>query len=230
MNTTPCEAFWSWADELLAAPANAISALAGSAGTSTEPLSRSVEAEAAQTAAADDDATSRPCCPPPNWMPIAIGELGVTEYAGARMNPRIKEYFKASRFWGTDDSGGENAWCASLVAFVMKQAGHDIASDAFRAREWAERWSAGKKASRPVYGAIAVKTRDGGGHVGFVMGKVPGRPGYLAILGGNQGDATNVRAYPQSDFYAFMVPKDYDYSCCELGDYTGESSAKGSES
>ena len=164
-------------------------------------------------------------------MPIALGEEGVTEVAGPEMNPRIKEYFRVAKFWGKDDSGVANAWCASLVAYVMDKAGYDIATEAFRSREWAERWDAGKNAGRPVYGAIAVKTRTSGGHVGFVVGSVPGRPGYLAILGGNQSDTTNVSIYPESDFYAFMLPKEYDHSCCVLEDYTGKiAGMKGSES
>jgi uncharacterized protein (TIGR02594 family) len=154
-------------------------------------------------------------------MPIAVGEIGVAETSGSAANPRILEYFTASRFWGTDDSGGSNAWCASFVAWVMSQAGYDIATDAFRAKEWMNRWSGGTNIGRPLYGAIAVKSRSGGGHVGFVMGLVPGTTDQLAILGGNQGDATNVTAYPQSVFEAFMVPTDYAHSCCILTEYAG---------
>lgn len=196
-----------------------------------DPVTAAPQAEAAKAATSGAQETTGKCCPPPDWMPIALGELGVTEAAGAKINPRIAAYFKASKFWGTDDSGAKNAWCASLVAFVMKKAGYGIAKDAFRAREWAQRWPAGKKASRPVYGAIAVKTRTGGGHVGFVVGTVPGRPGYLAILGGNQSNTTNVSPYPATAFHSFMLPQDYDYSCCVLKDYTGKiAGQKGSES
>ncbi|MFD2842489.1 TIGR02594 family protein [Paracoccus cavernae] len=200
------------------------------AGNGSDSLAREVQEDAAKTGASGDGQSTQTCCPPPDWMPIALGEKGVSEYAGAKMNPRIAEYFKAAKFWGKDDSGAENAWCASLVAYVMKTAGYGIATDAFRAREWEARWPDGQKASRPVYGAIAVKTRKGGGHVGFVVGTVPGKPGYLAILGGNQSNTTNVSAYPASDFHAFMLPKGYDYSCCVLEDYSGKIGGKGSES
>lgn len=188
-------------------------------------------AEAANTASSSGpETTQSACCPPPNWMPIAIGEIGVTERSGAAANPRILEYFEAARFWGTDDSGGANAWCASLVAYVMKAAGYGIATDAFRAREWQNRWSDGVDIGRPIYGAIAVKSRTGGGHVGFVMGRVPGTTDKLAILGGNQGNTTNVREYPESDFLAFMVPTSYQHSCCVLTDYSGTIVGGGSES
>lgn len=225
-----CQNFWSDLLKGFAAPSLQTTAAPGTAAQA-EPLTSPARADAVQAAGNSEQQTTGTCCPPPPWMPIALGEEGVTEVDGPNMNPRIKEYFKASKFWGTDDSGGANAWCASLVAYVMSTAGYGIAQDAFRAREWAERWPAGKKASRPVYGALAVKQRKGGGHVGFVVGTVPGMPGYLAILGGNQGNTTNVRAYPQSDFFAFMLPENYEYSCCVLEDYTGKiAGMKGTES
>lgn len=224
-----CSSFWSGLMEGFAAPVAA--GASRSVAQQTQSIAQNLQADAAKAGAASNAESSQTCCPPPNWMPIALGEEGVTEVAGSKMNPRIAEYFKAAKFWGKDDSGSANAWCASLVAYVMKTAGYGIATDAFRAREWEARWPDGQKASRPVYGAIAVKTRKGGGHVGFVVGKVPDMPGYLAILGGNQSDTTNVSAYPESDFHAFMLPKDYDYFCCVLEDYTGTiSGMKGSES
>ncbi len=237
-----CGGFWSELNTGFAAPgiipsASAAPAPTPAATTAPPPAATSlaatpgqqVQEDAAKTSAGAASQTTQTCCPPPDWMPIALGEIGVSEAPGAKINPRIAEYFKASKFWGKDDTGAENAWCGSLVAFVMKTAGYGIAKEAFRAREWEGRWPDGQKASRPVYGAIAVKSRKGGGHVGFVVGKVPGKPGYLAILGGNQSNTTNVSAYPESDFFAFMLPKDYDYSCCVLEDYTGQIGKKGSE-
>lgn len=226
-----CGAFWSNLMQGFAAPTAPRNPTATGTAAQADSLTASVQDDAAKVVTGGESQTTGACCPPPPWMPITLGEEGVTEISGAQMNPRIAEYFKASTFWGKDDSGGQNAWCASLVAYVMKTAGYGIATDAFRAREWSERWPDGQKASRPVYGAIAVKSRKGGGHVGFVVGTVPGKPGYLAILGGNQGNTTNVRPYRQSDFHAFMLPKDYDYSCCVLKDYTGKiAGVGGSES
>lgn len=39
-------------------------------------------------------------------------------------------------------------------------------------------------------------SRDGGGHVGFVVGMTAA--GNLLVLGGNQDDAVNVKAFPLS--------------------------------
>ncbi len=37
------------------------------------------------------------------WVKTAYGELGQSEVAGAKANPRILNYFNVSKFWGTDD-------------------------------------------------------------------------------------------------------------------------------
>ena len=55
-----------------------------------------------------------------------------------------------------------------------------------------------------MYGCIVVFTRDGGGHVGFVVGQ--DKVGSLMVLGGNQGDAVNVKAFPRSRATAYRWP------------------------
>jgi uncharacterized protein (TIGR02594 family) len=74
-----------------------------------------------------------------------------------------------------------------------------------RAKAWAN-WGVALSttATRPPLGAIAVFGRDGGGHVGFVEG-VYGN-GDLAILGGNQADAVNVRRFPRTRLIALRWP------------------------
>jgi hypothetical protein len=57
----------------------------------------------------------------------------------------------------------------------------------------------------PALGAIAVKSRVGGGHVTFVAGRTRGNA--LACCGGNQNDAVNVSAYREDVFKGFYWPK-----------------------
>ena len=45
----------------------------------------------------------------------------------------------------------------------------------------------------PAYGCIVTFSRTGGGHVGFVVGKT--ESGQLMVLGGNQSDAVNIKAF-----------------------------------
>ncbi|RZF90065.1 TIGR02594 family protein [Pseudoalteromonas sp. CO302Y] len=159
------------------------------------------------------------------WMKTAYAEVGETEVAGKKANPRILEYFKASKFWGTDDSGGQNAWCGSFVAWVMQQNNMDPVKNAFRAKE---RINFGKPISKPVYGAIGIKSRKGGGHVAFVVGQsVDGN--YLYMLGGNQSSSVNVAKYKKDVWDDFVVPTSFDSLSASLPIYTQSASVAGSE-
>jgi len=124
-------------------------------------------------------------------MLTAKNELGEKEISGKKANKQILEYFKASKFWGTDDSGGENAWCGSFVSWVMKENNYSPPSNAFRAKEWKK---FGKTIADPIYGAIGVKSRKGGGHVAFIVGKSKDGK-YYYMLGGNQSDEVNITKY-----------------------------------
>lgn len=163
------------------------------------------------------------------WMKTAWEEVnrGVKEVAGSNSNSRIVEdYFKAAKFWGEDDSGAANAWCASFTAFIMQQNGYQPPKNAYRAKAW---MNFGRKAKIPTYGSICVKSRSGGGHVGFSVGRdFSGKKLYL--LGGNQSDAVNVREYDISVFEGFYLPKNYISNRDWLPIYNGLSEAQGSES
>lgn len=159
------------------------------------------------------------------WMQTALAEVGQSEVAGPKANPRIKEYFAASGFWGTDDTGAENAWCGSFVSWVMQRHGYALPTDAFRAQEWKK---FGRKLDAPVYGAIGIKSRTGGGHVAFVVGKsADGK--HLFMLGGNQRDEVNVCRYDKSAWDTFVVPETFDNSQESLPVYTKRSKSAGSE-
>ncbi|MCO1336839.1 TIGR02594 family protein [Microbulbifer sp. OS29] len=154
------------------------------------------------------------------WMRTAYKELDQSEVAGVKANPRILQYFSASKFWGTDDSGGKNAWCASFVAWVMKEHGYTPVKNAFRAKSWK---AFGKSIGEPIQGAIAIKSRKGGGHVGFVVGKSPAGK-HLFILGGNQDDKVSISQYPISVWETFVVPSNFDVSNSRLPIYTSTAS------
>jgi len=162
----------------------------------------------------------------PPWLATAKAEIGQKEIKGATANPKILKYFKASKFWGKDDSGGANAWCASFVAWVMKQHNYAPPKNAFRAKEWK---NFGKTISKPVIGTIGIKSRNGGGHVAFIVGKSKDDK-YYYMLGGNQGDAVNIKQYPVNVWEAFVVPAGFDANCYSLPIYTGASGKAGKES
>jgi uncharacterized protein (TIGR02594 family) len=140
------------------------------------------------------------------WMKTAMGEQGQMEISGPKANPRIIEYHKASGFDAKDDSGKYNAWCASFVSWVIKQHGDTPPKDAMRALSWE---NFGKPVTKPTFGVIGIKKRDGGGHVAFVVGR--SRDGrYLYMLGGNQNDEVNISRYLRNVWEKFVVPEDYN--------------------
>jgi len=137
----------------------------------------------------------------PHWLKYAFEELGVKEIHGSKHNPRILEYHSVSGGFSTD----EVPWCASFVNFIMLKAGYKSPKWPAAAKSWL---NFGKSSGGPVYGAIAVKSRKGGGHVCFVVGQTPDGK-YLFCLGGNQGDEVNIRKYPKDVFIDFRIPTDY---------------------
>ncbi len=136
----------------------------------------------------------------PIWLKVALKEVGVHEIRGGKHSTRVLEYHSTTGKYSND----EVPWCGSFVNWVLLQAGFSkTVAYAERAKSWAE---FGKEVDSPLIGAIAVKSRKGGGHVGFVVA-VDGNSLYL--LGGNQSDEVNIRRYRVQDFMTFRVPWGY---------------------
>lgn len=92
------------------------------------------------------------------------------------------------------------AWCGTFVAYCLKKSGIKIPKHWYRALDYL---NSGAKLKKPAYGCVAVKTRNGGGHVCFVVGR-DSKTGKLVCLGGNQGNMTSYALYSDTDFEAFM--------------------------
>jgi uncharacterized protein (TIGR02594 family) len=138
----------------------------------------------------------------PGWLSLARAELGVREAPGAANNARVVRLFADAGFPGikTDST----AWCAAAVGAMLARSGHRP-SGSLAARSY-EAWGVGLAA--PALGAIGVKRRAGRGwqgHVGFVVGASKDR---IVLLGGNQGDAWSIAAFPRPDFTAYRWPAD----------------------
>lgn len=151
-------------------------------------------------------------------------------------NKEIQKFFDGMPYENSMKNNTTNekkiAWCAAFVNWIMRHYGYngiqtDNGYDAVRALKWAN-WDEGIDLKKPAYGAIAIKTRDGGGHVGFVAGKKGSK---IVILGGNQTSKLYCVKYDVSDYFAYIVPKNYkindsDYN---LPEYNGNPGEKGSE-
>jgi uncharacterized protein (TIGR02594 family) len=119
----------------------------------------------------------------PPWLARMTAILGLYERAGAADNPAILAMAKAC--------GGKIAreykhdatpWCALAVNWALAASGID-GNDSLWALDFRKY---GKLLRGPAVGAIATKTREGGGHVFLVVGRTLN--GSIVGRGGNQAD------------------------------------------
>lgn len=137
----------------------------------------------------------------PNWVKTAMKEIGTREIHGKKHSDRVLEYHSVSGGYSED----EVPWCGSFVNWVLINS-HII--DTVRIPARAKSWLGfGVSSEIPIIGSIAVKSRNGGGHVCFVVGK--DKNGNLYCIGGNQSDEVNIRLYPRGSFIDFRVPTHY---------------------
>jgi len=131
---------------------------------------------------------------------IALSQYGVTEIQGTPHNPIIVNYFKEiGHQWVKDD---ETAWCSSYANWVALKSGKK-GSDKLNARSWLK---VGKPIAKPKAGDVVVLWRESKaswkGHVGFFIGYSEDKK-HLYILGGNQNNQVNIKAYPSYRLLGF---------------------------
>ena len=132
------------------------------------------------------------------WIAEARKHIGLKEDTSKfKHSPTILGWLKKLGAWWMDD---ETPWCGTFVAHCLQTAGVKFPKNWYRALAYL---NGGNKLAKPAYGCVAVKTRVGGGHVCFVVGKdkVSGK---LVCLGGNQSNMVCYALYGESDFEAFM--------------------------
>lgn len=139
----------------------------------------------------------------PAWLSEARTHVGLREIPGAPTAPAIARWLQQLGAWWADD---ETPWCGVAVAAWMQAAGvGPLPRLWMRARAWAD-W--GQPLAGPAHGCVVVFERKAGGHVGLVVGQ--NRAGELLVLGGNQGDSVNVRAFPRARAVAYRWPPGRD--------------------
>ncbi|TCP92730.1 uncharacterized protein (TIGR02594 family) [Sphingomonas sp. PP-CE-1A-559] len=120
------------------------------------------------------------------WIDVARKYVGLKEYPGAANNPTIIGWAKGlgAKLLGIAYGADSVPWCGLFVAHCVNEAGLTPAPIAVRASAWAT-WG---QACKPVVGAVVVFQRQGGGHVGFLVGQ---NATAYRVLGGNQGDSVS---------------------------------------
>lgn len=100
---------------------------------------------------------------------------------------------------------GAGNWCAAFVGWCLAQSGqsHLKGFDGVRALRYGDSYGTQLGTDRLAYGTIAVFTREGGGHVGFVVGK---QGANILVLGGNQSNSVCVKPYSTSSLLETVAP------------------------
>lgn len=137
----------------------------------------------------------------PRMIDLALSLYGTTEVPGAADNPRILAWAKelggnVAKVYTADSI----AWCGLFMAVVAQRAGKAVPANPLWALSWAQ---FGNPAPVPALGDVLTFRRDGGGHVGLYVAEDEAA---YHVLGGNQGDAVNIKRIAKGRFYAARRP------------------------
>lgn len=138
----------------------------------------------------------------PRWLTRARGYIGLREIPGAKHNSTILKWWEALKAPFRDD---ETSWCGGFVGGVFSESGISPVASPWGARKWL---NFGVPLPRPAVGSVVVFWRGSksgwSGHVGFVAGQ--DAKGNLMVLGGNQGDAVNIKPFGRDRVLGYRWP------------------------
>lgn len=130
---------------------------------------------------------------------IALSQFGIREIPGIKSHPAIIGYARnlgLEKIYTNDDI----SWCALFMSWVAKSAGKVLPStngdpyNMLRAK-WFLNFGDSVSYEDACFGDVVVLQRPGGGHVGLLIAKGPGR---VHLLGGNQGNMVNIAEMEKS--------------------------------
>lgn len=132
------------------------------------------------------------------WIAEARKYLGTKEIPGQQHEPKILQWWRSIKRSGIKSD--EVPWCAAFVGGCLEAVG--VVSSRFESAKSYMFW--GMQIAEPTYGCIVVFSRDGGGHVGFVVGQ--DAKGRLMVLGGNQMNMVSIAPFERSRVTSYRWP------------------------
>ena len=126
-------------------------------------------------------------------MQHAQKQVGIWEWAGSENNPLVLAMFAEAGH--SDIKQDAVPWCAAFVGSVLLRAGTK-GTGSLLARSYLD-WGQKIPLSEAKEGDVVILSGKASwqGHVGFFKGQGAQK---LNLLGGNQNDQVNVKAYPAS--------------------------------
>lgn len=138
------------------------------------------------------------------WMKVARSKLGIEEIPGARANMDIVAMLQSTTVPAAMAKTDATPWCAAFVNKVLKEAGIRTINSA-RAKDWLN-WGAppeGDQDWKP--GVVVVMSRQGGGHVGFLVDWDDDAE-TVTVLGGNQGNRVCIATFSMNNVIGYRIP------------------------
>lgn len=120
----------------------------------------------------------------------------------AHMLETMGQYTEEDRAWWHDD---KTPWCGLFVGYCLGVCDRYVVKHWYRAADWND--VSMTKLDKPYYGCVVTFTRQGGGHVGFVVGE--DSRGNLLVLGGNQADSVCVAAFKRERATGYFWPSEH---------------------
>lgn len=148
------------------------------------------------------------------WLSVARSLIGQKEIHGPKHNSWIaKGWARLGAGWYNDD---ETPWCGFFMAHCMDAVKIPYPSKGLFAR--AKAWMDWGKNCRPTLGAVVVFGRQGGGHVGLLVGESNDS---WYVLGGNQKHAVNIMPILKSRALGYRWPASHPLKNTPLPRMTG---------
>lgn len=134
-----------------------------------------------------------------------LSHYGMKEVEGKDSNPEILNFFKDLGYdWVNDDS--TTAWCSAALSYYAKKCGYEYNKD-LNARGWLNLPNK-ILVLRPEIGDVVIFWRESPdswkGHVGLFIAQ---DKNIIYTLGGNQGNAINIQAYPRDQLLGYRKLK-----------------------
>lgn len=124
---------------------------------------------------------------------VALTQFGIKEIVGREHNPIVVNYFnEIGHSWVKDD---ETAWCSAFANWVALKANASM-SNKLNARSWL---NVGEEVKEAQQGDVVVFWRESKnswkGHVAFYVNETEN---FINVIGGNQSNGVNIKAYPKA--------------------------------
>lgn len=156
------------------------------------------------------------------WIEVAKRYIGMHE---VRDNAELVEFMSSDGRYLGDPS--KLPWCGDFIQTCLATAlpEEPLPGQLGVNPYWALNWRLLGQPCEPRAGCVASISRNGGGHVGFIVGEDSAR---YYVLGGNQSDTVSIAPINKSRFEpaSFRWPSTYEWPGYKMPQYSSTAAAE----